>query len=793
MSANTSNHATADKGKGKAPRSPPPGVVFPLQPRSRVPRGESTSTARPAQPNGGSGAAVADPFTSAGLAARLNSITLSGDSPKFEPGNVLIKHLLSGSTPDEAAEAPSSAPGPAIVASAKAKGKQSAKENAPIGPLPVGSIPRKVRFTTDVGPVEACRYLKVIEIEDRADFDDGIAALSADFQFHLDEHVYDLKISEPSNMCTTFTAWLVFNDLEVTPAFQSLLDIVRPKWKYEWVSHSAYDGAVGYRIYANSTPAYHYDGQFVFVCRPLTAITAAGLDELESGITQLGFDHGKVFASKDIPWQPSTDWQYRFELTRITDAHEVLKKINFMNPHHFSQFAVTAQPYGDNLSLSTDNDHLLHVTCSPTGRTAWSTGSNGVPRPCTPPIVVPKVPEPYCYRDRYEIDSATSYQQADPFVSSSMAQAGPSTHPNQGGLYRPPQRRGDSAPNGQPLRNRQLGRRDDTAGEGSESQAVVLDRIVSGQDVRTTLMMRNIPNSWTFRELKRRVDQVAKDQYDFSYLRIDFEKNTNVGYGFINLISPSTTAQFVENIQGTEWSPGSHPRKNVQLSYAAVQGIDCIVDKFRNSSIMSEFPDYRPKLWYTPFDAPHPAAVGTEKPFPPSNNITKHQRSRDNAGSIGLFPPQHRRQYGDRSRRSQYDRGTQHQMTEEALYSAPAYGYDNYTAAPGQQYLQPPMPMAQHPAFMQYMPTYGPGPYVYNPAPYYPPQPMQFGGQYMLPPTPQGWPHPPPPQAFGTAYAGNPQQVPRVIVGGYQQVPPPATNQGTVAEAETEEVEASNH
>lgn len=159
---------------------------------------------------------------------------------------------------------------------------------------------------------------------------------SPQFQFHLDEHVYDLKISEPSNMCTTFTAWLVFNDLEVTPAFQSLLDIVRPKWKYEWVSHSAYDGAVGYRIYANSTPAYHYDGQFVFVCRPLTAITAAGLDELESGITQLGFDHGKVFASKDIPWQPSTDWQYRFELTRITDAHEVLKKINFMNPHHFS-------------------------------------------------------------------------------------------------------------------------------------------------------------------------------------------------------------------------------------------------------------------------------------------------------------------------------------------------------------------------------------------------------------------------------------------------------------------------
>ncbi|KAF2206837.1 hypothetical protein CERZMDRAFT_8911, partial [Cercospora zeae-maydis SCOH1-5] len=113
------------------------------------------------------------------------------------------------------------------------------------------------------------------------------------------------------------------------------------------------------------------------------------------------------------------------------------------------------------------------------------------------------------------------------------------------------------------------------------------------QDVRTTLMMRNIPNSWTFRDLKRRVDQVAMDQYDFSYLRIDFEKSTNVGYGFINLISPAATARFVEALQGTSWAPGTHPRKTVQLSYAAVQGIDCIIDKFRNSSIMSEFSDYR--------------------------------------------------------------------------------------------------------------------------------------------------------------------------------------------------------
>ncbi|PIA90377.1 hypothetical protein CB0940_10956 [Cercospora beticola] len=93
---------------------------------------------------------------------------------------------------------------------------------------------------------------------------------------------------------------------------------------------------------------------------------------------------------------------------------------------------------------------------------------------------------------------------------------------------------------------------------------------------------------------------------------------------------------------------------------------------------------------------------------------------------------------------------------EESCCLAPAYGYDNYTAAPSKQYIQPPMPAAQYPAFMQYMPTSGPALYVYNPQPYHDLQPKQFGGQYMRPPAPQGWPHPPPPQAFGTAYAGNP-------------------------------------
>ncbi|PPJ50225.1 hypothetical protein CBER1_07178 [Cercospora berteroae] len=104
--------------------------------------------------------------------------------------------------------------------------------------------------------------------------------------------------------------------------------------------------------------------------------------------------------------------------------------------------------------------------------------------------------------------------------------------------------------------------------------------------------------------------------------------------------------------------------------------------------------------------------------------------------------------------------------SRHATALGPSYGYDHYTAAPNQQYIQPPMPAAQYTAFMQYMPTYGPGPYVYNPQPYYPPQSMQPGCQYMLPPAPQRGPHSPP-RAFGAACSNNLRHVPRVLDNSY--------------------------
>ncbi|THV74339.1 hypothetical protein D6D28_02626 [Aureobasidium pullulans] len=63
------------------------------------------------------------------------------------------------------------------------------------------------------------------------------------------------------------------------------------------------------------------------------------------------------------------------------------------------------------------------------------------------------------------------------------------------------------------------------------------------------------------------------------------------------LHSPRAITNFVNAKVGKPWSLyGS--TKRCEVSYATIQGIDCLLAKFRNSVIMEEAASCRPKLWY---------------------------------------------------------------------------------------------------------------------------------------------------------------------------------------------------
>ncbi|KAL2168829.1 hypothetical protein VTG60DRAFT_6799 [Thermothelomyces hinnuleus] len=193
---------------------------------------------------------------------------------------------------------------------------------------------------------------------------------------------------------------------------------------------------------------------------------------------------------------------------------------------------------------------------------------------------------------------------------------------------------------------------------------VDVNRIRDGVDVRTTIMLRNIPNKVDQVMLKRIIDESSWGKYDFMYLRIDFANDCNVGYAFINFVDPLDIID--------RWNCFKSD-KVAEISYATIQGKDCLVQKFRNSSVMLEAPHYRPKLYYT-VNGPRPELAGQEEPFPEPDNLSKMRRSCENAEHIGLFTPnagQHFREE-QRRRRSQYDRGTRLAALEEYDYAVRA-------------------------------------------------------------------------------------------------------------------------
>ncbi|CAA0836958.1 Protein MEI2-like 1 [Striga hermonthica] len=151
--------------------------------------------------------------------------------------------------------------------------------------------------------------------------------------------------------------------------------------------------------------------------------------------------------------------------------------------------------------------------------------------------------------------------------------------------------------------------------EGNSSQAdnkkqfeLDIDRIARGEDKRTTLMLKNIPNKYTSKMLLAAIDERHRGTYDFIYLPIDFkatlcisfvcQNKCNVGYAFINMTDPSLIVPFYQTFNGKKWEK-FNSEKVASLAYARIQGKNALIAHFQNSSLMNEDKRCRPILFHT--------------------------------------------------------------------------------------------------------------------------------------------------------------------------------------------------
>ncbi|KAH6793061.1 MEI2-like protein 5 [Perilla frutescens var. hirtella] len=158
---------------------------------------------------------------------------------------------------------------------------------------------------------------------------------------------------------------------------------------------------------------------------------------------------------------------------------------------------------------------------------------------------------------------------------------------------------GPAASNLEALAERGRSRRFDTNGiqiDNKKQYQLDLDKIRTGEDTRTTLMIKNIPNKYTSKMLLAAIDEHHKGTYDFLYLPIDFKNKCNVGYAFINLLSPSNIIPFYEALNGKKWEK-FNSEKVASLAYARIQGKAALVSHFQHTSLMNEDKRCRPILF----------------------------------------------------------------------------------------------------------------------------------------------------------------------------------------------------
>jgi hypothetical protein len=99
----------------------------------------------------------------------------------------------------------------------------------------------------------------------------------------------------------------------------------------------------------------------------------------------------------------------------------------------------------------------------------------------------------------------------------------------------------------------------------------------------TTLMIRNIPNHYTQRQLINELDDLGfKGTFDFLYIPLDKGTMSNVGYAFVNFVEPEWADRCMTAFQNYRFK---RHRKIAAVSVAHIQGLEANLAHYENAAV----------------------------------------------------------------------------------------------------------------------------------------------------------------------------------------------------------------
>ena len=113
---------------------------------------------------------------------------------------------------------------------------------------------------------------------------------------------------------------------------------------------------------------------------------------------------------------------------------------------------------------------------------------------------------------------------------------------------------------------------------------VDMKKVICLEDIRTTIMVKNIPNKFNRDLLLKIIDQNFKGAYDLFILPTDVNRYKNFGYAFINFTCSYYIPYFYGLFNGKKWG-NTNSLKICEITYSKIQGRNNLLSHYSNKII----------------------------------------------------------------------------------------------------------------------------------------------------------------------------------------------------------------